>query len=123
MAGPREIPEALAALRVVGRERVHEDHAAPATRVLEAHGGARRGRQGVHAGQGVPPRDPEAMGRAILDVLRDAGRRSRFREASLAVAAPHALRHTFDAYEALYAGLVRGGTEGVPTGVLTFAEC
>ncbi|MEV4743758.1 GT4 family glycosyltransferase PelF [Streptomyces sp. NPDC049555] len=51
----------------------------------------------------VPPRDPEAMARAALDLLRDPDRRARMGEAArLRVIEQFTLRQTIDAFRAIY---------------------
>jgi glycosyltransferase involved in cell wall biosynthesis len=55
-----------------------------------------------HNGFLVPPGDPEAIARAILDILGDPDLAARMGQAGLAISLPHAQEHTFDLYEGLY---------------------
>jgi glycosyltransferase involved in cell wall biosynthesis len=67
----------------------------------------------VHDGENgylVPPGDPEAMARALIDVLTDPDLAVHMGRESLAIAKPHAEIHTFNRYEMLYQELVRSST-------------
>jgi len=63
----------------------------------------------VHSGENgylVPPKDPQAMGRAYGKILGDPERARRFGETSLVISREHDEEATFDAYEALYEQLL-----------------
>jgi 1,2-diacylglycerol 3-alpha-glucosyltransferase len=54
----------------------------------------------------APPRDPQAMGRAICKILDDPERARLFGETSLEISQEHSEEATFDAYEMLYEQLL-----------------
>jgi glycosyltransferase involved in cell wall biosynthesis len=57
----------------------------------------------------VPPREPEAMARAALELLRDPPRRTRMGEAArLRVIEQFTLRHTIDSFREIYGSLAAG---------------
>jgi glycosyltransferase involved in cell wall biosynthesis len=71
--------------------------------IVAAHAGALP--ELVHDGSNgflAPPNDPEAMGEALLKVLRDPDRAHHMGEASLTIGTKHADSATFDAYEEFY---------------------
>jgi glycosyltransferase involved in cell wall biosynthesis len=61
---------------------------------------------GGHNGYLVPPRDPQAMGRAFSKILADPERARQFGETSLKISQGHSEKATFDAYEMLYKQLL-----------------
>ncbi|MFC9844738.1 GT4 family glycosyltransferase PelF [Streptomyces sp. NPDC060223] len=61
------------------------------------------------AGLVVPPREPEAMARAALELLRAPARRARMGEAArLRVIEQFTLRHTIDSFREIYGALAAG---------------
>lgn len=50
----------------------------------------------------VPPENPQALGEAILEILRDPERYQAFSQASLQIGQPHAETATFEAYDRFY---------------------
>ncbi|GHB01445.1 GT4 family glycosyltransferase PelF [Streptomyces chryseus] len=61
----------------------------------------------------VPPREPEAMARAALELLRDPERRAAMgRDARLRVIEQFTLRQTIDTFRSIYTELAAGGTAG-----------
>jgi 1,2-diacylglycerol 3-alpha-glucosyltransferase len=50
----------------------------------------------------VPPGDPKAIAKAILDILGDSDLAARMGRAGIAISLPHAEEHTFEQYESLY---------------------
>ncbi|MFJ6217084.1 GT4 family glycosyltransferase PelF [Streptomyces sp. NPDC092296] len=61
-----------------------------------------------HAGLVVPPREPEAMGRAALELLSDPARRARLGEqARLRIIEQFTLRQTIDGFRDIYTDLLR----------------
>ncbi|MGW6270047.1 GT4 family glycosyltransferase PelF [Streptomyces sp. NPDC055060] len=61
----------------------------------------------------VPPRAPEAMARAVVELLRDPGRRAAMGEAArLRVIEQFTLRQTVEAFRSIYEELATGGQQG-----------
>jgi len=56
----------------------------------------------------VPPGEPQAMARAMLDILRGTDLAARMGRASLSIARSHAEMRTFDLYENLYRQMIPG---------------
>jgi 1,2-diacylglycerol 3-alpha-glucosyltransferase len=50
----------------------------------------------------VPPGDPKAIAKAILDILGDSDLAARMGQVGLVISQPHAEKHTFELYEGLY---------------------
>ncbi|MDJ0465529.1 GT4 family glycosyltransferase PelF [Streptomyces sp. H27-C3] len=72
----------------------------------------------------VPPREPEAMARAALEMLRDPVRRSAMGEAArLRVIEQFTLRQTIDTFRAIYTELAQGAEDtAVDTGATAWRE-
>ncbi len=67
------------------------------------------------AGIVVPPREPEAMARAALELLRAPARRAWMGEAArLRVIDQFTLRHTIDSFREIYGALAAGGGRAYP---------